>query len=332
VQAEADRFMCPKCGGRMSFAPDGRSLVCEYCTRHETLEARSTEAEAPEEDFLAAMSTMRGHSQPLSQQVFHCGGCGAEFTLPPTLISANCLYCGSPHVVRAQGSKDLVAPEAVLPQAFDQKHAAACLAAWLEKHKAGPLSRWTQPQGIYLPIWTFDVGGGIAYTGEIVVQENTYGKPTAKVIRVQDTYPVFVNDLPVPATRKLAQPLGPLLPGYDLKALRAYDPRYLADWPAEVYDVPVGDASLDARSQAYHHIKPIMVSTLTDIHLLSTSSAGMLVESFKLALIPVWITRARGPEHDEIVLINGQTGAIPGGNAGQEKKGLFEWLADVLES
>ena len=29
-QAEAQRFMCPKGGGRMTFAPDGRSLVCEY--------------------------------------------------------------------------------------------------------------------------------------------------------------------------------------------------------------------------------------------------------------------------------------------------------------
>jgi hypothetical protein len=28
-QADADRFMCPKCGGRMVFAPDGSSLVCE---------------------------------------------------------------------------------------------------------------------------------------------------------------------------------------------------------------------------------------------------------------------------------------------------------------
>ncbi|MEO7840145.1 MAG: hypothetical protein ABIU06_12415, partial [Anaerolineales bacterium] len=32
--ADADRFMCPKCGGRMSFAPDGQSLTCEYCSRN----------------------------------------------------------------------------------------------------------------------------------------------------------------------------------------------------------------------------------------------------------------------------------------------------------
>ncbi|HEX9387310.1 MAG TPA: hypothetical protein VF918_13385, partial [Anaerolineales bacterium] len=33
--ANAKRFMCPKCGGRMGFAPDGQSLLCEYCSRNQ---------------------------------------------------------------------------------------------------------------------------------------------------------------------------------------------------------------------------------------------------------------------------------------------------------
>ena len=28
-KAEADRFICPKCGGRMAFAPDGQTLICD---------------------------------------------------------------------------------------------------------------------------------------------------------------------------------------------------------------------------------------------------------------------------------------------------------------
>ncbi len=36
-QSNSQRFMCPKCGGRMAFAPDGQSLVCEYCARSQTL-------------------------------------------------------------------------------------------------------------------------------------------------------------------------------------------------------------------------------------------------------------------------------------------------------
>ncbi len=85
--ADAQRFMCPKCGGRMSFAPDGQSLVCEYCTRNQSLAAGSTDNE---KDFIVAMATARGHGKPLQDQVFHCNGCGAEFILPPKQISASC--------------------------------------------------------------------------------------------------------------------------------------------------------------------------------------------------------------------------------------------------
>jgi hypothetical protein len=94
--ADADRFMCPKCGGRMAFAPDGSSLVCDYCTRQHAL-GLGAKDEA-EKDFIVAMATMKGHGKPLQEQAFHCNGCGAEFILPPKQISANCAYCDSPHV------------------------------------------------------------------------------------------------------------------------------------------------------------------------------------------------------------------------------------------
>ncbi len=162
VQAEVDRFMCPKCGGRMAFAPDGQSLVCEYCTRNQTLGV--LQAEVQEEDFLVAMSTLRGHRQPLGEQVFHCQGCGAEFILPPTLISATCLYCGSAHVVSLENSRDLIAPDAVLPHAFNQKRAALYLVKWVEKQKIKPEAKVELPRGLYLPIWTFDLGGEIKYS------------------------------------------------------------------------------------------------------------------------------------------------------------------------
>ncbi len=43
-QANADRFMCPKCGGRMAFAPDGQTLVCDYCSRNQVFGADTSEA------------------------------------------------------------------------------------------------------------------------------------------------------------------------------------------------------------------------------------------------------------------------------------------------
>ncbi len=58
--ADAERFMCPKCGGRMSFAPDGQSLLCEYCSRNQKFSVTQPGL-AQEKDFIIAMATVRGH-------------------------------------------------------------------------------------------------------------------------------------------------------------------------------------------------------------------------------------------------------------------------------
>ncbi len=48
----------PVRGGRMVYAPDGRSLYCEYCTRNQTL---SSQAVQQEQDFILTMATAQGH-------------------------------------------------------------------------------------------------------------------------------------------------------------------------------------------------------------------------------------------------------------------------------
>lgn len=88
--AGADRFTCPKCGGRMVFAPDGRSLLCEFCTRNQVL---TNAAPQFEQDFIVTMASGRGHRAPVAVKTFNCQGCGAQFVLPPAQISSTCTYC-----------------------------------------------------------------------------------------------------------------------------------------------------------------------------------------------------------------------------------------------
>jgi hypothetical protein len=132
----------------------------------------------------------------------------------------------------------------------------------------------------------------IDYTAEIVeYEEQTFNnKRERKVKRIQDKYPVLVDDLPLPASRKLSAVFSKLIPTFDLKSLQPYDPRYLASWLAEIYDVPMAEASLEARSQAFNTLKRDLPSLLGGINIVHTSSANMLVTSFKLNLLPVWMT------------------------------------------
>jgi len=338
--ADAGRFMCPKCGGRMAFAPDGQSLVCDYCTRHQAL---GFSPKPPEEkDFVTAMATARGHGKPLNEQVFHCEGCGSEFLLPPSQISANCIYCDSPHVVNWEDTKDLLAPDGVLPHQFRKRQAVKYLVSWVEGNNIKPEKRVEMPRGLYLPLWTFDIGGEIDYTAEMYNSDNDEGNVITLignssqrqgVKRISDTYPVMVDDLPVPASRKLSAVFLRLIPTFELTAVKPYDPRFLADWPAEVYDIPMAEASLDARKQAYAKYKEDLPYKINAMRIVRSSSANMAIESFKLVLLPVWMTVLSFDGREHLVLINGQNGIVASDlpDKKAKKSGLMDWLGDLLD-
>ena len=328
--ADAQRFMCPKCGGRMAFAPDGQSLVCEYCLRNQKFTAQP--GTANEKDFIIAMATARGHGKPLNQQVFHCEGCGCEFILPPNQISVTCVYCGSPHVVDWESEEELLAPDGILPHAFDQGGAIRYLVEWVDGNKIKPEKKVEPPRGVYLPLWTFDLGGIIDYVGEKADDsEVQFGREYQKMIRVKDGYPVQINDLPIPAARKLSAVFLKLIPTFELKAVKPYEPGYLADWPAEVYDIPMAEASLDARAQGLARYKRDLPALLEPVQLLSISSANMTVESFRQALLPVWMIELPFGGREHLVLINGMNGEVRSDLPERQPGGLMEWLGDLIK-
>ena len=330
--ANAERFMCPKCGGRMSFAPDGQTLLCEYCSRNQKFSVAQP-GSANEKDFIIAMATVRGHGKPLDQQAFHCEGCGCEFILPPNQLSYTCVYCGSPHVVNWESEEQLLAPDGIIPHAFDQNHAVKTLIEWVQSNGIKPEKQVDLPRGVYLPLWTFDLGGELDYVGEKVDENDIqFGRQRPKMIRVKDSYPVQINDIPIPASRKLSAVFLKLIPTFELRGVKPYDPRYLANWPAEVYDIPMAEASLDARSQSLKRYKQDLPNLLLLTQLISTSSANMTVESFRLNLLPVWMTELPFGGREHLVLVNGQNGAVASDLPEKKEKagGLLEFLSDLL--
>ncbi|MFZ5821778.1 MAG: hypothetical protein ACOYYJ_17925 [Chloroflexota bacterium] len=338
--AEADRFVCPKCGGRMAFTPDGAALACEFCSRSQGLASKE---QAEEQDFLLAMATARGHRKPVAVQVFHCQGCGAEFTLPPGVLSAACAWCNSPHVVSLEAKRELIPPDGILPHAFDRAQATRLLVDWVEQNGVAPQGKVEPPRGVYLPAWTFDIGGGIEYSGDRYEQEEGLGRNSQRLMHVQDEYPVYINDLPVPASRKLAAPLARLLRTFDLRGIQPYDPRYLAGWAAEVYDIPMSDASLEARSKAFERLKRDLPGEIASLFNLRMSSASLAIESFKLVLLPAWMTTLPAGDKSLLLLINGQDSVaqceppLPARGKGREdapakpKAGLLGLLGDLLD-
>ena len=309
----ARRYVCHQCGGRMTFSPDGRSLTCPYCGHQmDLLEALESGAALEEEDFAVALATARGHSQPVSTSTLTCQGCGASFLLAPEVLSLKCPYCESAYVTELPQKRELIPPQGIIPMALSQEQARQAVLRWLSEQRLAPGTTAGPPTGLYLPAWTFDVGGEVRWRER---QAGAFEAIDPLPPLVERSLPIFYNDLLVLASHRLSPRLAEALSCFDLHGLVPYDPRYLAGWPAEVYQIPVADASLVARRRAWEDARRRVLRELVDpdgAGKVTVSSAAIAVISFKLILLPFWLARYRHQGRQYRLAINGQTGSVRG--------------------
>lgn len=321
----ARRFVCQQCGGRMTFTPDGKSLTCAYCNRRQTLlqtlqEGAMETSTVKEQDFTIALAMAKGHTRPVATQSIRCQGCGAAFALSPRMLSSSCPYCRSAYVVEETEVQELISPEGVIPFAVSRKEAHRAALRWLKAEELSTRSLIAPPTGVYFPVWTFDVGGEILWRCLEYADDRWVPRTGTKV--------VYKDDLVVPASHALPASLGEILSEFRLDEIVPYDPAYLADWPAETYEISVSDASLVARQRTFTEAREkILRGFFRQIRDLKLSSTRLIIESFKLVLLPLWIAHCRDEKKKRYtIVVNGQTGTVRGEKPPQGLRKLWSWL------
>lgn len=316
--ADARSFTCPRCGGRRSFAPDGQTLLCEYCETRELIENNGHNRS---EDFTVAMATAKAHRHAMIARTITCRGCGALMILPPEVLTTDCPYCDTPYALEQVEQRELDAPDTILPFAIDRQAARAAMIEWFRQDPPDENPKVAPVFGVYLPVWLFDVGGEIKWAGTITRNKHQIPISGARVV----SHP----NLLVPATRRLPAALLPALEGFNLSKLQSFDLRHLAGWPAETHQVTASDASLKAREAALQlERQDIEITENPPINQLRLNSSSMLVDSYRLVLLPAWLTYYMLEERKFEVLINGQNGQV---TAERPAKGLLGWVKNLLD-
>lgn len=335
---EVSRPRCPSCGGALLATAGQRGMRCQFCGYQG--HAGSAHERVQEQDWVAAVYTARGHRWVLpTESVLSCQGCGALLTLPPGRISAGCPYCGAAQIVRASATPELIAPEGITPFTLNADDALRRARDWLATRPFSPGTLAERaaigvPRPLYLPCWTFDVEGSIHWHG--TVEEASYGGIGVGPLRLRPHYreapvsgidPVFFDDLLVAATPSVPADLFAGL-RFDTGALVPYSADLLAGWPAELYRVPVADASLAAREQAIaRHREQAPVRSDRDIRDFTIGAVELTISAFKLVLLPIWIATYRYGDHPYPLLVNGRSGTAAGEVPRSRVGGL---LADLL--
>jgi hypothetical protein len=304
--AQAQRFTCPKCGGRMTFTPDGQSLICDYCDSRSLIDpAADPNAASTGDDFIIGMATAKGHLKPLKVHTITCEGCGATFILPPNQLSDVCPYCQSSYVLDETGITETVVPNSLIPFQINVEEVKESLKKWFVAEKFEPRPRVTRGQAIYLPYWLFDIGGQISYKYQLL-----QGK-RQEWIDQSDVRVVQQQNILIPASNRLPDSLSAINQNFDLSGLVPYEDGYLSNWIAENYQISMSDASLQARQQVVKTEKEMIPPSIEGrIRNFSYHSAGIQVESYQLILLPIWVTHYALEDQSFNLLINGQTGEV----------------------
>ncbi len=323
------QFPCRNCGANVTFQPGTAALHCPYCAAVETLP--ETAEQIDEHGYEETLAKPRKPLVHLGPKAVRCSGCGAR--TETTAVADRCPFCGA-SVAPEQDPEELIAPEGVLPFAFDRSAAAGKFRGWIA-------SRWFAPsdlkslaaddgiRGVYVPFWTFDCFTRTFYTGSrgeyyyvtehYTVMVNGRSETHTRQVRHTRWYPASgrvqreFDDVLIPAVKSLpAADLAKLEP-WDLGKLAPFRPEFLAGFLATRYEVELAHGFTAAQAIMRVVIRGDCCRDIGgDEQRVDDMKTAWQAITFKHVLLPVWSAAYRYRDRTWRVLINARTGEVIG--------------------
>lgn len=322
-------FICSHCGGKMTFDVTRQILVCQYCGIEQTLDLASA-ADQEEQALDFVLPTTRGHIWAEAQHRLTCQQCGSISVLAVGERALTCSNCGSQQLLESTETIELIQPNVIAPAKIDLSKATKAVQEWLGKGWFIPddLKKLAKPsalRAVYYPFWTFD--GILQMNWVCEVNRGTSKSPIWTSERGVE-FEIFDDEV-VPGLNKFDRSALAQIEPFDLQAVVAYDPAFLAGWNVLAYDHPLAEASLDARQKVAQRLqrelsgKVLPTNEKRNLQSGETNWSGL---TFKLVLLPIYVGsyRYRGKIYQ--LYVNGQTGKVGGYKPVDRVKKTVFWI------
>jgi hypothetical protein len=267
-------------------------------------------------------------------RVVQCPSCGAQIEFDADLHAEECPFCASP-LVTDTGLHRHIKPQAQLPFLITEAEARAAMNRWLGRLWFAPsnLVQYARAgramQGVYVPYWTYDAETRTDYTGQrgtvhyetrrMPVMVNGRRQMAAQQVAKVTWRPVRgrvernFDDVLVLGSRSMPKPFAEEIGLWDLSALSAYEPRYLAGFRAEGYTIPVEEAYGEARGIMNALIEQsVRLDIGGDRQRIGQLETRVGRLTFKHVLLPVWLAAYKYRGRTFRFVINGRTGEVEG--------------------
>ena len=332
------KFPCAACGADVVWNPGADALRCPYCGNTRAVpKAFGQVVEKPIEEGLRAP---RDLGWGVTRKTVSCQRCGAAGTIAPGMKASRCAFCGTPAVVEASASGNMIRPEGILPFGIDRDRAAGMFRGWLSRlwfrpNDLGEKAALEALEGVYIPYWTFDTATHSEWEAEAgtpyTVSVNGRTETRVRWEPASGFLELFFDDLPVAASKGLPRPLLQGLEPFPTKDLVAYDPSFLSGFLAEEYAIDLPDALHEARDRMEAEIRAACArqipAPMNRNLLVRTAWSGV---AYKNALLPIWIAAYDYAGKPFRFLVNGVTGKVSGRAPFSVVKIAFALLAALL--
>ncbi len=336
-------FTCPQCGAATAYSIADGSLKCDHCGYTEKPKAEVVGKKAEESEFTVKTMEEDGRGWGEERQEMECQSCGARTVLPAQKMTHTCAFCGSTKVIQRQAAQDGLRPRFLIPFLVDDQRCQAISRQWLGSSWMTPgiLKGLTGLQafaGVYLPFWTFDATTRADWKAEVGhTRTERYYDSSSKTWQTRTRVDwrwesghaqVRIENLIVPGTARLSNLHLRKIRNFDLRGLVDYDPKYLAGFQAQAYDVKLEAAwevgREEMREQTRQECRKQASTTMIRNFSMNVDFAD---EGWRYVLLPVHLAAYSYDNKTYQVMINGQTGAISGQRPVDWSK---VWLAIVL--
>lgn len=331
------RFPCARCGAQLRYAPGQTRLTCNYCGFEQDIPPQTAEARAratQELDLARGLRNDLASADMVEVRTTTCPNCGAKLELSSASIAIVCPFCATPLVLDT-GTLNQIRPQALIPFTLTEAEARAAMISWMGSlwFAPGTLLEYARKgramTGIYVPFWTFDAATASRYSGErgeyydetrtVSVRVNGRMERRQEQVRKTRWYPASgrvgrdFDDVLVMASRSLPPRLGNELTPWDLGALTAYAPEFLAGFQAEGYTVSLADGWREAQDRMSNVIREDVRRDIGgDEQRILSVTTDWSDETFKHILLPVWMAAYRFNGRSYRFVVNGQTGEVQG--------------------
>ncbi|PRP98618.1 hypothetical protein [Enhygromyxa salina] len=327
-----EEFPCQQCGAKLEFAPGSTNLQCPYCGHAQQIAAPAAAAPVVERSFDEALRALR--QQPVSTLAengheIQCNGCGAITMI--TAQASACPFCDSPVVVPITEDRATIVPESVLPFAIDERTAGGKFKDWVTSRWFAPSdlaakARRVRMDGVYLPYYTYDALAHASYRGQrgtyyyvTETYQDSEGKTQTRQVRKTRWSPVSghiqrpFDDLLICASTSLPDKLIADLEPWDLGALTAFDSRYLSGFMAERAVLGLEEGFGVAKTKMVPAIESTIRSDIGgDTQSIDGYSTNHTNVTFKLFLLPLWLSSFRYDNTVYRFVVNARTGEAVG--------------------